>query len=206
MTLTTSWRRQSRRHGGFAVAAGAPARIEQAVPAGRYRLEVFDGASGAATSVRFAGGWWAQVAPAGAPDRVEVVTMLPSYRAGETAWVYVRPPWRAQVLLALADREVRQVEARTLGPEGGVFEIPVDAAWAPGISVVATAVPTAVVSAAAELGACGAVVGAVGSAEVLTGAASEAVSSPHATRTRPAAQHSAAIRRLRGDMPPGYPL
>jgi uncharacterized protein YfaS (alpha-2-macroglobulin family) len=134
---------KDRRVGGgeIAVAAGAPARIEQAVPAGRYRLEVFDGASGAATSVRFAGGWWAQVAPAGAPDRVEVVTMLPSYRAGETAWVYVRPPWRAQVLLALADREVRQVEARTLGPEGGVFEIPVDAAWAPGISVVATAVP-----------------------------------------------------------------
>lgn len=80
------------------------------------------------------------------------------------------------------------------------------AAGSPTPSVVATAVSTAVESAAAELGACGAVAGAVVSAEVLTVAASEAVSSPHATRTRPAAQHSAAIRRLRGDMPPGYPL
>lgn len=134
---------KDRRVGGGEVGVGAdaPARIEQTVPAGRYRLEVFDGATGAATSVRFAGGWWAQVAPAGEPDRVEVVALLPAYRPGETAWVYVRPPWRAQVLVALADRQVRQVEARTLGPEGGVVEIPVDAAWTTGMSVLATAVP-----------------------------------------------------------------
>jgi hypothetical protein len=80
------------------------------------------------------------------------------------------------------------------------------AAGSPTPSVVATAVSMVVVPGAAVEGDCGAGVDSVGSTEVLTGAASEAVSSPHATRTRPAAQHSAAIRRLRGDMPPGYPL
>lgn len=79
------------------------------------------------------------------------------------------------------------------------------AAGSPTPSVVATVVSMVAVPGAAVEGACGAEVDAVGSAAAVAGAASEAVSSPHATRTRPAAQHSAAIRRVRGDMPPGYP-
>ena len=79
------------------------------------------------------------------------------------------------------------------------------AAGSPTPSVAATAVSMVVVPGAAVEGACGAGVDSVGSAEALTGAASEPVSSPHATSTRPAAQHSAAMRRVRGDMSTEYP-
>jgi alpha-2-macroglobulin len=134
---------KDRRVGGgeLSVAADASARIDQTVPAGRYRLEVFDGASGAATSVRFAGGWWAQAEPTAGPDRVDVVAMLPAYRPGETAWIYIRPPWRAQVLIAVADRQVRRIVERTMGPEGGILEVPIEAGWTTGMNLIATAFP-----------------------------------------------------------------
>ncbi|HZH25581.1 MAG TPA: alpha-2-macroglobulin [Azospirillaceae bacterium] len=125
--------------GDLAVAADAPAVVEQTVAAGRYRIEVFDPQTGAATSVRFAAGWWAQPLPSDKPDQVDVVAMMPAYKPGQSAWVYVRPPYQSQVLLALADRNVRQVLTRQMGPEGGFFEIPVSEDWMPGINVVATA-------------------------------------------------------------------
>ena len=73
------------------------------------------------------------------------------------------------------------------------------AAGSPAPSVAATVAVVAAVE-----GACGAGVDAVGSAAAVTEAASVAVSSPQPAPTRPRAQHSAAMRRLRGDMPPGY--
>ncbi len=125
--------------GTLAASAAKPASVEEPVGAGRYRLEVVDRASGVATSVRFAAGWWMTPSAADRPDKVEVTAMLPSYKGGDTAWVYVKPPYRSQVLVAVADRKVHQALAREIGPEGAFLQIPVDGSWTGGVYVLATA-------------------------------------------------------------------
>ncbi|HYH39031.1 MAG TPA: alpha-2-macroglobulin [Azospirillum sp.] len=125
--------------GTLSPTAAKPASVEEPVGAGRYRLEVSDRASGVATSVRFAAGWWMTPTAADRPDKVEVTAMLPSYKGGDTAWVYVKPPYRSQVLVAVADRKVHQALTREVGPEGAFLQIPVDSGWTGGVYVVATA-------------------------------------------------------------------
>ncbi|HYH20472.1 MAG TPA: alpha-2-macroglobulin [Azospirillum sp.] len=125
--------------GTLQVAADKPATVEEPVQAGRYRLEVFDPKAGVATSVRFVAGWWVTAGAADRPDKVDVTVMLPNYRGGETAWVYVKPPYESEVLIAVADRKVRRALTRSIGPEGAFLEIPVDPSWTGGVHVLATA-------------------------------------------------------------------
>ena len=125
--------------GTLAATAAQAASVETPVGAGRYRLEVFDPETGVATSLRFAAGWWMTPAAAERPDEVEVSVMLPSYRGGDTAWVFVKPPYRSQVLIAVADRRIRQATTRAIGPEGAFLQIPVDPGWTGGVHVLATA-------------------------------------------------------------------
>lgn len=119
--------------------AAAPALVEEPVGAGRYRLDVFDRATGAASSVRFASGWWLSPTEPAKPDTVDVAVMLPSYHGGETAQVFVQPPYRSLVLVTVADRRVRTALAREIGPEGAFLDIPVDSSWVGGVNVIATA-------------------------------------------------------------------
>jgi alpha-2-macroglobulin len=124
---------------GAAPAAEGHAAIEQPVGSGRYRLEVFDPETGVATSVRFSAGWWVTATSGDRPDRVEVAVMMPKYSGGETARVFVRPPYQAQVLVTVADRRVHQTMIRRIGPEGAFMEVPVDPSWTAGVHVIATA-------------------------------------------------------------------
>lgn len=125
--------------GSLDAVAGIPTPVEVPVGSGHYRLEVFDPESGAASSVRFTAGWW--VGPSGVerPDEVKVIAMRPHYAPGETATVFVRPPYRARVAVAVADRSVRRLFTREIGPEGAFLEIPLDREWTGGAYVVATA-------------------------------------------------------------------
>lgn len=125
--------------GTLDAATEAPARIEVPVGSGRYRLEVFEPTSGVASSVRFTAGWW--VSPSGLerPDEVEVTAMRPYYAPGETATVFVQPPYRARVAVTVADRSIRRTFTQEIGPEGAFLEIPLDAGWTGGVYVVATA-------------------------------------------------------------------
>ncbi len=125
--------------GTLAVAAATPAVIEEPVATGRYRLEVFDPKSGVASSVRFSAGWWVTPAAGDRPDKVEVSVMLPRYRGGEVARVYVRPPYDSQVLIAVADRTVRKTFTQQISAKGAFLDIPVDAAWTAGVTIIATA-------------------------------------------------------------------
>ena len=128
--------------GTLATQAAKPASVEAPVAAGRYRLEVFDPKTGAATSLRFAAGWWMTPTAGERPDEVDVTVMLPAYKAGETAWVYVKPPYESEVLIAVADRKVRHASTRRIGPDGAFLEIPVDPTWTGGVYVLATAFAT----------------------------------------------------------------
>jgi uncharacterized protein YfaS (alpha-2-macroglobulin family) len=117
----------------------APGRVEEPVRTGRYRLEVFDTASGVASSVRFSAGPWVAPRVGETPDRVEVAVNPRRYKAGETASVFVRPPYDSTVVIAVADRRVRQVLTRSIGAKGEAVEIPVPADLAGGAYVIATA-------------------------------------------------------------------
>ncbi len=125
--------------GTLAVAAATPSVIEEPVTTGRYRLEVFDPKSGVASSVRFGAGWWVTPAAGSRPDKVEVSVMLPRYRGGEVARVYVRPPYDSQVLIAVADRTVRRTFTQQISAKGAFLDIPVDTAWTAGVTIIATA-------------------------------------------------------------------
>ncbi len=127
--------------GTFDIGPDAPGMIEEQVKAGRYRLEVFDPATGIASSVRFSAGWWVSAKPGDTPDAVEVAVMNPTHQPGGTATVFVRPPYEATVLVTVADRAVRHTTTRTIGPAGAFLEVPVDADLTAGASVLATAYP-----------------------------------------------------------------
>jgi uncharacterized protein YfaS (alpha-2-macroglobulin family) len=125
--------------GTLAVQAATPSVIEEPVTTGRYRLEVFDPKSGVASSIRFAAGWWVTPTAGSRPDTVEVSVMLPRYHGGEVARVYVRPPYDSQVLIAVADRTVRKTFTQQISAKGAFLDIPVDAAWTAGVTIIATA-------------------------------------------------------------------
>jgi len=125
--------------GTLAITDGKPGAIEETVGPGRYRLEVYDAESGAAGGVRFTSGWWVGSTETIKADRVEVAVMLPAYKAGETAQVFVQPPRRALVLIGVVDRSVRRIMTREIGPEGAFLDIPVDPSWTGGVWVTATA-------------------------------------------------------------------
>jgi uncharacterized protein YfaS (alpha-2-macroglobulin family) len=122
------------------VAADAPGLVEQPVGSGRFRLEVFDRKTGAASSVRFTAGWWVAPIASDRPDAVELRVMKPRHAAGESATVFVRPPYESQVLVAVAgERRIHRLLSRRVGPEGAFLEIPVDGAWNGGANLLATA-------------------------------------------------------------------
>lgn len=125
--------------GTLDVGAAAPARIELPVTAGRYRLEVFDPGSGAASSIRFSAGWWVGPVAGIRPDTVEVTAMQPHYAPGETARVFVRPPYAGQVLVTVTDGRIRHAATMEIGPEGEFLDIPLDPSWTAGVHVIATA-------------------------------------------------------------------
>ncbi|PWC34019.1 alpha-2-macroglobulin [Azospirillum sp. TSO35-2] len=129
--------------GTLSVAAGTPTAVEAPVAAGRYRLEVFDSKTGVASSLRFAAGWWMTPTAGERPDGVDVTVMMPSYRSGDSAWVFVKPPYDSQVLVAVADRGVTYAVTRAIGPQGAFLEVPVGAGWTGGAYVLATAFATA---------------------------------------------------------------
>ena len=127
--------------GTLSVTAATPAVVEEPVQAGHYRLEVFDPQTGVASSVRFGAGWWSAAPAAARPDKVDVTVMTAAYKGGDTARVHIRPPYRSEVLVTVADRSVRMAVTRTIGPEGAFLDIPVDPSWTAGVYVLATAFP-----------------------------------------------------------------
>lgn len=125
--------------GSVDLTAEAPFVIEEPVMSGRYRLEVFDPQGGIATSVRFAAGWWVSPTANDRPDAVEVTVTPDRLSEGQTATVHVRPPYRSNVLIAVAGRRIHRTIVREIGPEGDTFEIPVEPGWSAGVYVIATA-------------------------------------------------------------------
>lgn len=125
--------------GKIDVAAGGMASLAKTLPAGRYRWEVGDAASGAQSSVRFHVGWWVEAQLPDVPDKLSATLDKPRYQAGDTAKLFVKAPFAGEAELAIAADKVISMRAFTL-PEGGTtLDIPVDPNWGGGVYALVTA-------------------------------------------------------------------
>ncbi|MCG8509799.1 MAG: alpha-2-macroglobulin family protein [Rhodospirillales bacterium] len=125
--------------GRLATGADGPTEIAQTFEWGRFRLEVFDPKSGAASSVRFRSGWFVAPTAANRPDSLEVTADKASYLPGETAGLHIRPPFDAEVLLTIANDRIVETRSVFVPKDGATVEIPFTNAWGVGAYVLATA-------------------------------------------------------------------
>src|SRR5262249_29918540 len=125
--------------GTLDLAADKPGRLSFKVDWGYFRLEVYDPASGAASSSRFYAGWGAAPGTGDTPDKLPVVADKPLYKAGDSAKVLIKPPFAGEVLVTIATDHVIDSWTVDATPDGRSIEIPVDAAWGPGAYVLASA-------------------------------------------------------------------
>ncbi|WP_165772041.1 alpha-2-macroglobulin family protein [Niveispirillum lacus] len=124
--------------GNLNITPGQLATIEEQVRAGRYRLELFDPASGVASSLRFSAGWWVSAKLADTPDVVEVKVQEPLHIPGQKVRVFIRPPYAGTVAIALADRAIRHTLISEIGTEGAFVELPLPEDITAGAYVLAT--------------------------------------------------------------------
>ncbi len=125
--------------GTLPIVADKPGHLSFKVDYGYYRLEVYDKASGAASSYRFYAGWWAEPGTGATPDRLQIVADKQQYGPGDKAKLLIKPPFAGDVQIAIATDHI--VDSWTVEgkPEGSTIEVPVNAAWGPGAYVLATA-------------------------------------------------------------------
>ncbi|MDH3232906.1 MAG: alpha-2-macroglobulin family protein [Alphaproteobacteria bacterium] len=116
-----------------------PAKLAFGLRSGAYRLEIRDKRTGAASSVRFRVGWWASASAGNVPDKLNVTLDKTAYKAGETAKVFVKPPFAGRVQLVIAGDKVHETRNLNVSDEGRTIEIPVKADWGPSVYVLASA-------------------------------------------------------------------
>jgi uncharacterized protein YfaS (alpha-2-macroglobulin family) len=127
------------KEGTIAVAAGAPARIEEKLDWGRYRIDITDARSGAASSIRFDAGWWTSGVQDPTPDKLDVALDRTSYAAGDSMTVRIDPPFESEVLVLIANDRLLAARNVAVPKDGATVEIPVGEDWGAGAYVLATA-------------------------------------------------------------------
>lgn len=128
----TVWRDEPLETTTLAVSADQPVRLARRLEWGRYRLEVADSASLAATSVRFRVGFVSVAGGGETPDLLDVAADRAAYAHGETARVRIEAPFAGTAtVLVLTDR-VHAVRTLAVPRGATIVEIPIDRAWGPG--------------------------------------------------------------------------
>ena len=115
------------------------ATLARQLPAGRYRWEVADPASGAQSSLKFHVGWWIEAEQPDVPDKLEAVLDKPSYQPGETAKLFLKAPFAGEAELAIASDRILSLRPLSLPAEGATLDIPVDPAWGGGVYALVSA-------------------------------------------------------------------
>ncbi|WP_027132731.1 alpha-2-macroglobulin family protein [Geminicoccus roseus] len=108
------------------------------VASGRFRVELAEPGTGNLASVRFTAGWWSATDEEERPDQVEISQAGSDGPSGDLS-LFVRPPYRARVIVMLADSRIRTRVEAELGPEGGLVRLPATAIEPGGLYVLATA-------------------------------------------------------------------
>ncbi len=125
--------------GSLDITAGAPGALTMATQQGRYRIEVRDKATGAAASVRYYVGWWTPPGRDNVPDKLTVRLDKKRYLAGDTAKVFLRPPFDGVVHLVVATNKILVSRTVKVSRSGTTVDLKVDGSWGPGAYVMATA-------------------------------------------------------------------
>ncbi|HYE01029.1 MAG TPA: MG2 domain-containing protein, partial [Alphaproteobacteria bacterium] len=125
--------------GSLSLTADKPGLIQETVAEGRYRLEVVDPESGAASSIRFSGGVPGAARAGPPPDTVLISFDRLFYGPGETAKALVRPPFDGEALVAVVDGSVRSTFTAPVKRDGTTLDIPVPDDLTAGAYVVVTA-------------------------------------------------------------------
>ena len=124
--------------GDVAVPADAPARIDEPVDWGTYRLDVFEADGGAASSVRFHAGWWARPIGEETPDTLQVTVDRETYDAGDSVTIHLDAPFAGEALVMIANDRLLHAENVTLDADGTQLTVPVGEDWGVGAYVLAT--------------------------------------------------------------------
>src|SRR5207248_93335 len=144
-SISGSWRHRVQRRdqpietGALDIAGDTPAALSRNLPAGRYRWEVSDPASGAQSSLRFHVGWQVEAALPDVPDKLEVALDRPSYQLGETAKLFVKAPFAGEAELAIGSNQILALRSFNLPAGGTTIELPVDVGWGTGIYALVSA-------------------------------------------------------------------
>lgn len=124
------------------IPGNTPAVLDTKLPAGRYRIEVFDPTGEAISSAHFMVGW----GPAGLGDQPDMVTVRPAnptYRAGENAELFVKPPYDADVALIAADPRIRGAVVQHVPAGGAAMHIDMPQDGGAAMQLLATAIAPA---------------------------------------------------------------
>jgi alpha-2-macroglobulin len=144
-SLNGTWRHKSHIRsqpidtGTLDVGADHPATLARQLPAGRYRWEVTDPASGGQSSLRFRVGWWVEAELPDVPDKLEAALDKTSYQPGETAKLFIKAPFAGEAELVIASDRFLSLRALSLPADGTTLEIPVDNSWGTGVYALVSA-------------------------------------------------------------------
>jgi uncharacterized protein YfaS (alpha-2-macroglobulin family) len=123
--------------GKLDIASGdAYAKLTARVEWGSYRLTVTDPATGARSSYRFWAGWGASASDR--PDRLNVASDKPGYKAGETATITVRSAVDGKGLLVVANDRVLETRLIDIKAAGTTIPLDVKAEWGAGVYAMVT--------------------------------------------------------------------
>lgn len=125
--------------GAVTVAADQPAKLSLPVDWGRYRLEVFDAASGTASSVRFYAGWWSAPGTGGTPDKMQVVADKDLYGAGDKAELRLSAPFAGEAQVTIATDHIIDSFGVSIPKDGKTIKIDIDKKWGAGAYVLVNA-------------------------------------------------------------------
>ena len=123
--------------GTMSLGAGASAKLGQSMAWGTYRLTLTDAKSGASTSYRYYSGWAASSA-GDRPDRIPVAADKPTYRAGETAHVRIKPTADGKALVVVAADKVFSSQVVDVPASGATVDVAVSSDWGAGAYVLVT--------------------------------------------------------------------
>ena len=123
--------------GKLTVPNGGLGELDFLVPWGSYRLEVSNNDTLDMSSYRFSAGWGGSASGPDRPDNLQVVLEHEKYNIGETAKVFVTPPFPGKLVLAVIGRELEFIQAGDISTTGKAVEVKISQRWAgePGVYI-----------------------------------------------------------------------
>ncbi len=127
--------------GVLQVSASQPALVSRRFSDwGRFRLDVTDPATGAATSVRFHAGWYGAGAGASpAPDKAKIIAGPGPYMPGDIVQITVEPPFDAEVMVTVASSTVHSIQTASIPATGGALSVTLPKDGAAGVYLLVNA-------------------------------------------------------------------